>query len=149
MPLSSKLAANVGKRTRKGTLITEGIVSSVRADEMGMFQITEDNTDAIVHALDKALVAALEECGLDGERFAKDNLTRNDSVDTGRLRNSVTHQLRESERAVYIGTNVEYGPYVEYGTEKSKPKPFLRPAAHDHNDVYEAAFRKHMGNANG
>ena len=25
-------------------------------------------------------------------------------------------------------TNVEYAPYVEYGTHKSKAKPFLRPA---------------------
>lgn len=141
MPLSSKLAANIGKRTKKGTLITEGLVSKVQADEAGILQINADNAEAIVEAIDKALIAALEECGLNGERFAKDNLTRNGSVDTGRLRNSVTHQLRESERAVYIGTNVEYGPYVEYW------KPFLRPAADDHDDVYKATFRKHMTNA--
>lgn len=130
-------------------MITEDLVSKVQADEMGAFQITEDNTGAIVHAIDKALVAALEECGLNGERFAKDNLTRNGSVDTGRLRNSVTHQLRESEMAVYIGTNVEYGPYVELGTERGKPKPYLVPAARDHEGEYKATFRKHMENAKG
>jgi hypothetical protein len=29
---------------------------------------------------------------------------------------------------VYVGTAVDYGPYVEYGTIKSIAQPFLRPA---------------------
>ena len=28
----------------------------------------------------------------------------------------------------YVGTNVEYGPYVEFGTKFSDARPFLRPA---------------------
>ena len=28
----------------------------------------------------------------------------------------------------YVGTNVEYGPYKEFGTVRSAAKPFLRPA---------------------
>jgi len=37
-------------------------------------------------------------------------------VPTGTLMNSITHQVVESEDSVYIGTNIEYAPYVEYGT---------------------------------
>jgi HK97 gp10 family phage protein len=29
---------------------------------------------------------------------------------------------------VFVGTAVDYGPYVEYGTVKSNAQPFLRPA---------------------
>ena len=29
---------------------------------------------------------------------------------------------------VFVGTAVEYGPYIEYGTVKSFAQPFLRPA---------------------
>jgi hypothetical protein len=35
-------------------------------------------------------------------------------VDTGQLRQSITHEV-EGNTGV-IGTNVEYAPYVEYGT---------------------------------
>lgn len=30
---------------------------------------------------------------------------------------------------VYVGTAVEYGPYIEFGTMKMDAQPFLRPAA--------------------
>ena len=61
------------------------------------------------------------------------------AVDTGRLRNSITNKVVENELAVYIGTNVEYAPYVEYGDMRHKvgKKHFLRDAAADHTDHYE------------
>lgn len=39
-------------------------------------------------------------------------------VDTGRLRNSITHTVDKSKTAyiITIGTNVEYAAYVEFGT---------------------------------
>ena len=41
-----------------------------------------------------------------------------------------------SEKAAYIGTNVEYAPYVELGTSRSKAQPYLKPAATEHTTVY-------------
>ena len=35
-------------------------------------------------------------------------------VDTGQLRNSITHMV--TDNVGYIGTNVKYAPYVEFGT---------------------------------
>lgn len=39
-------------------------------------------------------------------------------VDTGRLKNSISHAVVKEEKTVYIGTNVEYAPYHEFGTGK-------------------------------
>lgn len=47
---------------------------------------------------------------------------------------------------VYIGTNVEYAPYVEMGTSRMRARPFLKPAATEHTEKYrkimEAALKK-------
>ena len=37
-------------------------------------------------------------------------------VDTGRLRASITHTYEE--KSGFIGTNVQYAPFVEYGTKR-------------------------------
>lgn len=62
-------------------------------------------------------------------------------VDTGRLRNSVTHLLKGYD--CFIGTNVEYAPYVEEGTSRMKGKHFLAqggdgPRGHIPGDSREA-----------
>ena len=48
------------------------------------------------------------------ETYAKD-LT---PVDTGTLRNSITHRVETKGKMimVIIGSNVHYAPYVEFGT---------------------------------
>lgn len=98
---------------------------------MADVEIVEDNADEFRDGLDAALTRALEKVGLVAEGYAK----RLCPVDTGRLRNSITHAMEGSE-AVVIGTNVEYGPYVELGTSRQKAQPFLRPAAQDHVGEY-------------
>lgn len=52
------------------------------------------------------------------------------AVDTGRLMNSITHAVQSNKDSIkgLIGTNVEYGPYVELGTYKMPARPFLRTA---------------------
>lgn len=52
------------------------------------------------------------------------------NVDTGRLRSSITYEIGEDEKGLFarIGTNVEYGIYLELGTRYMQPYPFLRPA---------------------
>lgn len=54
-------------------------------------------------------------------------------VDTGRLRNSIQHQiaLDNGEITGRVGTNVEYAPYVEFGTRYWSGKPFLIPALYE------------------
>jgi HK97 gp10 family phage protein len=47
-------------------------------------------------------------------------------IDTGRLANSVKALVGRLE--AFVGTNVEYGLYLEFGTQDMKPRPWLFPA---------------------
>lgn len=51
-------------------------------------------------------------------------------VDTGRLRDSITHEIEKGKDRVTgrVGTNVVYGVFQEYGTRYQSGKPYLRPA---------------------
>jgi phage gpG-like protein len=72
-------------------------------------QIT-DNSGEILKALESKKKVALEGVGIQAEGFAK-QLT---PVDLGTLRNSMTHAVRGDD--VYIGSNLQYAPFVELGT---------------------------------
>lgn len=117
-----------------------------------------DNTDEIKKLMENEIASALEEIGIMAEGYAKIELstpkthadgTERPNVDTGRLRNSITHAVRMDgqEKAVYIGTNVEYAPYVEMGTSRARPYPYLRPAATNHLDEYKAKIEEYLKNA--
>jgi len=85
---------------------------------------------------------ALEIIGGKAESYAKKLCP----VDTGRLRNSITHQQYDDNTEV-IGTNVEYAPFVELGTHKQKAQPYLRPAAENHSAEYKEIIKTVMANA--
>jgi len=79
----------------------------------------------ILDSLQKGLAKA----GLIVERQAKINVsqtTGHPKVQTGRLRSSIAHEVSPSE--VVIGTNVNYGKYLEHGTSKMPPYPWLFPS---------------------
>jgi HK97 gp10 family phage protein len=61
------------------------------------------------------------------ERDAKENLTNNGSVKTGRLRSSITH-VKVDDYLWQAGTNVKYGKYVEFGTSPHKITPRSKKA---------------------
>jgi len=99
---------------------------------MGVSVTVKSNIDLLNAEVAKKIPIALEKCGLVAEGYAK----RLSPVDTGRLRNSITHTTDDD--TVYIGTNVEYAPYVEYGTRYTRAQPFIEPAVVDHIDEYES-----------
>ncbi len=63
------------------------------------------------------------------------NAKRNCPVDTGNLRNSITTVMdsdRSSPTALgFVGTNVEYAAFVEFGTRNQSAQPYLGPALED------------------
>lgn len=81
-----------------------------------------DNSDLVEKACKEQVIKALEMVGIQAEGDVKISMnevwpeTGTDIVDTGRLRNSIAHQVVEDEKAVYIGTNSEYAAYVHEGT---------------------------------
>ena len=66
----------------------------------------KDNSQQILSALEKGIKNGLEAIGLTAETYAK----KETPVDTGRLRNSISHET--DKEAVYIGSNVEYAAFV-------------------------------------
>lgn len=137
--------AGRGKINRKGVAAgmraadTRGLTDS---DVSGLLQIKADNRKAVEEAIDQALVRGLEGVGIAAESLAKAQTP----VDTGRLRNSITYEISEGEEAVYVGTNVEYAPYVEFREDvshKTGKAHFLRDSATDNADK----FRKILENA--
>lgn len=69
-------------------------------------------------------------------------------VRTGNLRRSITHEVENGENVskAYIGTNVEYAPYVEFGvaSKNIKPQPYLRPAIEENKDKIKEIIEKGM-----
>ena len=125
-----------------------------------------DNSDEVKSEMRSALLRGLEKCGFVAEKYAKKRCP----VDTGNLRNSISHAVVDGDStAAYIGTNEEYAPYVELGTGRyypggrptpwayqdaegewhwtrgNKAQPFLKPAAADHamqyRDIIESELK--------
>ena len=101
-----------------------------------------DNSKEASEAIKSGLLKGLETCGLVAEGYAK----KLAPVDTGNLRNSITHTVDEEEPAAYIGTNVEYAPYQELGTIHMKAQPFLKPAVADHANTYRKIIENELKN---
>lgn len=116
-----------------------------------------DNSAEVLSALMEASIRALERCGSQAEGYAKDLCP----VDTGGLRNSISHVVDTGEPAAYVGSNSEYAVYVELGTGiyypggrkdpwsyqdakgnwhktvGNKPQPYIKPAVVDHVNTYK------------
>jgi guanyl-specific ribonuclease Sa len=127
-----------------------------------------DNTGRILKELQEAIEIGLEEIGVSAEGYAVAAIESSPRrVDTGLLRNSITHGLSgESpakgtyysddgtksgsysgalpggDKAVYIGTNVEYAGYVHDGTSRMAPNHFLTSAASGHNREYRQIMER-------
>ena len=129
----------------------------------------DDNSEEVLQKFNDAILKALERMGLKAEGYAIDLVP----VVTGALKNSITHKVDEAEKAVYIGTNSEYGAYVELGTgiyaeggggrptpwvyqdaegkwhhtRGQEPKPFLRPAINNHKQTYRNIIEEELKNS--
>lgn len=101
----------------------------------------------VQNGMKKAKATALEMIGGKAESYAKKLCP----VDTGRLRNSITHQQYDDNTEV-IGSNVSYAPFVELPHHSASGnlisgKPFLRPAAEGHTAEYKNIIETVMKNA--
>lgn len=126
----------------------------------------QDHSAEVSAEIKAALLRGLEKIGLVAEGYAKKLCP----VDTGNLRNSITHTVDEQEPAAIIGTNNEYAAYVELGTGKyaeggrptpwvyqdakgnwhmthgQRAQPFLKPAVADHAAQYRDILESELKN---
>ena len=139
-----------------------------------MSYTTKDNTKEVLEALEKAKIRGLTAIGMTAEGHAKKKITQAKAVDTGRLRNSITFAVsgesvnissysgdrgeeggsysgtapNDKEKAVYIGTGVEYAIGIETGSHrKAGGVHFLQDAASNHSDEYKRLMEGSMKNA--
>ena len=129
--------------------------------------IETDNTDKVLGELDEAIDRALEAVGMAASDYAAakcpvdTGLLRNSityalhgkeaaissyesnetSKRTGKpikkKTGSYSGTAPDDEKAVFVGSNVQYAAYVEYGDSGGTPRPFLKPAIMDHKDEYK------------
>lgn len=96
-----------------------------------------DNSEQFKDGMAEKIKVALEKIGLQAEANAVYEITALGAVDTGNLRNSISHDDDGVDTA-YVGTNVEYAPYVEMGTSHMEGRPFLKQAVQNHADEYRS-----------
>jgi HK97 gp10 family phage protein len=103
---------------------------------------TTDNSPEVLAALKNAVGRALWAMGAVAEGYAKQNAP----VDTGRLRNSITH--KETEDTTVIGSNVEYAAAQELGTSRGvRAKHYLKNAVTNHSQEYKNIIHESLKNA--
>ena len=134
----------------------------------------KDNTQEVLSALEKAKVRGLTAIGMTAEGHAKKKITQEKAVDTGRLRNSITFAVsgesanissysgdhgeeggtysgtapNDKEKAVYIGTGVEYAAGIETGSHrKAGAVHFLQNGATEPWDEFKRLMEASMKNA--
>lgn len=76
----------------------------------------KDNTDDILNEADRLIKEKLELAALVVQRQAKKPGFC--PVLTGTARRSITHVVALDGRTAYVGSNIEYFPYIEVGTFK-------------------------------
>lgn len=101
----------------------------------------KDNTDEVLSAMEQAIERGLEAIGMVAEGHAK----KETPVDTGRLRNSISHAVED--KSAYIGTSTSYAPFVELGSRGKDGHHMLQKAATEHTSEYKKLMENSMKNA--
>ena len=129
--------------------------------------VFNDYSADVLNEFHDAVLRALERCGEQAEGYAKDLCP----VNTGQLRNSISHSVDDGEQVAYIGTNMDYAAFVELGTgiyaegggrptpwvyqdakgnwhwTRGNPaQPFLAPAVKDHTKTYRNIIEDEIKN---
>lgn len=66
-------------------------------------------------------------------------------VDTGKLRRSIEIEYENGGLIARVTSDVEYAPYVEFGTRKMHAQPFMTPAAEEERPRYLRELRSEVG----
>ena len=81
-----------------------------------------------------------------GKRPAISTYQDNAGTRRGSYSGTAPEESGANKSAVYIGTNVEYAPYVCLGTIHMNAQPFLKPAVADHANKYRKIIENELKN---
>lgn len=103
------------------------------------YKVSQDLTGASRSALPMARLAVQKACAdikADAQLAAP--------VRNGDLRKSIGYETQQLATSVWgeVGPTVEYGGYVEYGTSRMAPQPYITPAFDKHAPLLEAALEQ-------
>lgn len=115
------------------------------------FQI-ENNFKAVQNAIAENIETSLKAVGeyVKGEAKLRAPVGEyDDGRIGGRLRDSIDYETDMSQKAVHIGSDVEYAPYVELGTSKMEEQPYLTPAVAENPKNIEEIFARFLKNVGG
>jgi len=130
---------------------TLNIMGEFEIDGVAAFTELADDLESMADEVQDAIDGAVQKTALQVERSAKQRAP----VDTGNLRASI-QTVPDGLAQRLVGTNVEYAPHVEFGTQPhaitptdaegsdgvdhpgTPAQPFLRPAIREHeSDLVE------------
>lgn len=97
---------------------------TVKADELGRLAVDLGNRAV---GIDSRVALVVRKAGLDVERYAKQYA----AVDTGFMRSSIHTSFRAEGFRLYEAETIAdayYSAFVEDGTSRMAPQPFMRPA---------------------
>lgn len=132
--------SRVDKLTKKlsgGKIIEDAMILSLKKSVL------------LVHA---TAIKGIQKASI-GERVTRYNPKRNvysskpgdpPNTDTGRLIQSIQFEFEEGGRIGYVGTNLKYGPYLEFGTERMAARPWLAPALQKAADKIADTIKKDL-----
>lgn len=121
------------------------------------FEVKVNNIDALLGDVDKKIFQALTIVGTKAADYAAALAP----VDTGNLKNSLTSEVHEDKKQVWVGTDVEYAPSVEFGHYQEvgryvpalgkrlvnphvAAQPFLKPAITDNMAEYQHIIEEEL-----
>lgn len=115
--------------------------------------IFRSNKDKVEKVVKSALDIGMEAVAAQAEANAKKEATlqiydkppSDGYVRTGAYRNSLAHRYVPADKTAYIGSNIHYAKYIEFGTRYVHARPVLQNAINRYNAQYrkilESALR--------
>lgn len=130
-----------------------------------------ENLDKLLTKLENLKTVSVEQAVNEACILVENDAKKRCPVDTGELRMSITHEIEETSEnrtTGAVGTNLEYAPYVEFGTGifsslgngrqdrwsykdakgewhstiGQQPQPYLHPALDDNREEVKKIIQK-------
>lgn len=137
---SEKVKNNVGLLTEQALTIVGGLVESYAKLELERNPHRVD-TGLLRNSITYALAG--EPTAISGYSGDRPSQYKNDNVvPTGTYSGTApADNDKKNKHTVYVGTNVEYAPYVHEGTTRMSPNHFLRNACQNNRAQIEATLK--------